>query len=294
MNKAMTLGLIKERQWQWAMSRGIAFAPNGRVTNFNDNLFAPLNSESMREISEGDGGELGTSEKVGKLYSLWSSSALACNVFDYWRERDLAPLLGALSIQGKGYEQPGFEQKFPTGVRSARANMDVVFRVCDSMSTPVAIESKFTEPYQSNEKECLRQSYFQKSHTWDGLPACRNLADNLSICKRFQCLDAGQLLKHILGLTRAFGQRRFLLLYLWYEVEGSNASDLHRTEVIEFSRLISTEVQFRSVTYQQLFGQLAPSIADTPYESYVRFRYFEISENTNCEHQALRYRPLDS
>jgi hypothetical protein len=46
------------------------------------------------------------------------------------------------------------------------------------------------------------------------------MAESLTVSKRFECLDAGQLLKHILGLTRTFGQRRFILLYLWYEVEG--------------------------------------------------------------------------
>jgi len=136
MNKAATLELIKEQQWRWAFSHGIGVAPNGRVKNLDEN--------------------------VGKLYSLWSSSALLCNVFDYWRERTLAPLLTALSVQNSSYEQPGFEQTFRTGVRSARANVDVIFRACGSACLPVAIESKFTEPYQPGEKERLRPSYFQK------------------------------------------------------------------------------------------------------------------------------------
>jgi hypothetical protein len=275
MDKAETLELIKERQRYWAQSRGIGVAPNGRVRNLDDNFFAPLHPESRKEIGDGDGGELGTTENVGKLYSLWSSSALPCNVFDYWRERALAPLLCALSVHDSAYERPGFEQKFRTGVRNARANLDVVFRASGSACLPIAVESKFTEPYQSGEKECLRPSYFQEPQTWDTLPACRTTAEGLTISKRFECLDAGQLLKHILGLTRTFGQGRFILLYLWYEVEGSEASDRHRAEVIEFSRLISTEVQFRSETYQRFFSRLAPNVVGTPYESYLRSRYFD-------------------
>src|ERR1019366_3593768 len=112
-----------------------------------------------------------------------------------------------------------------------------------------------TEPYQSGEKECLRPSYFQHPETWDTLPSCRATAESLTVTKRFECLDAGQLLKHILGLTRTFGQRGFILLYLWYEVEGSEASDQHRAEVVEFSSLISTEVQFRGETYQRFFSR---------------------------------------
>src|ERR1035437_4073686 len=277
MDKAATLKSIQKRQWQWALSRGIAVVQNGRVNNLEDNFHSSLHAKTKEEISEGDGSELGTPENPGKQYSLWSSSALACNVFDYWRERTLAPLLPALSVQDTAYEHPEFEQKFRTGVRSARANLDVVFRASGSACLPIAVESKFTEPYQSGEKECLRPSYFQHPETWDTLPSCRTTAESLTGSKRFECLDAGQLLKHILGLTRTFGQGRFILLHLWYEAEGSEASDKHRAEVNEFSRLISTEVQFRSETYQRFFSRLAPAVVGTPYETYLRSRYFDVT-----------------
>lgn len=70
MNKASVLDLLKERQRQWASSCSIAFAPNGRVKNLDDNFFVPLYPETLREISDGDGGELGTPEDAGKMYSL--------------------------------------------------------------------------------------------------------------------------------------------------------------------------------------------------------------------------------
>jgi hypothetical protein len=276
MDKAATLKSIQERQRCWAASQGMDVAPNGRVKTLDDNFFATLHPESRREISEGDGAELGTPEDVGKLYSLWSSSGLACNVFDYWRIRNLGPLLRALSVQAPAaYEQPAFEQKFRTGVRSARANLDVLFRANSSAHLPIAVESKFTEPYQSGEKECLRPSYFHNPLTWAELSACRTTAESLTVSRRFECLDAGQLLKHILGLTRTFGHGRFILLYLWYEVEGSDAARKHAAEVAEFSSLISIEVEFRSDTYQRLFSRLAPNVVSTPYGAYLRSRYFE-------------------
>lgn len=274
MRKGETLELIKEGQRRWAALRGIEVAPNGRVKNLADNLFAPLHTATRAEISEGDGGELGTPDNVGKLYSLWSSSALPCNMFDYWRERSLAPLLKALSVKEADCERLGFEQKFRTGVLNARANIDVVLRPKDSEHLPIAIESKFTEPYQSREKECLRPSYLQNRQIWNNLPECRTTAEALGVAKAFECLDAGQLLKHILGLTRTFGQRRFVLLYLWHEVPDSAASDQHRAEVVEFSRLISPEVEFRHQTYQQLFSRLAPDVLGTSYEIYLKSRYF--------------------
>ncbi len=166
-------------------------APNGRVRNPDDNFFASLHPESRQEILEGDGNELGTPDEAGKIFSLWSSTALACNVFDYWRERSVTPVLRALSLKGETYNSLRFEQQFPTGVRSARANLDVVFRGSGSACLPIAIESKFTEPYQSGNKACLRPSYFGNPQTWKGLPECRSLAEGLTTSIRFDFLDAG-------------------------------------------------------------------------------------------------------
>lgn len=277
MDKATTLNLIKRQQRDWSVSRGIDVAPDGRVKILERNFFACLHSQTEQEITLGDGGELGRPEKPGKMYSLWSSSALACNVFDYWRERPMAPLLNALDVmQDSRYKPPQFEQKFPTGVRNARANLDVLFCAADSSVLPIAIESKFSEPYQSGEKKPLSDSYFAKPQTWEGLSCCCKTAENLA-ARKFGCLDAGQLLKHILGLTLRFGKRQFLLLYLWYEVKGSEASDRHSAEVAEFSGLIADEVLFRAETYQNLFWKLSPAVAGTPYEEYLRSRYLAVS-----------------
>ena len=208
------------------------------------------------------------------MYSLWSSSALACNVFDYWRKRPLVPLLNALGLQAVGYQEPRFEQKFRTGVRSARANLDVLLETRESEGLTVAIESKFTEPYQSGEKECLRPSYFVKPKTWEKLPLCRAVAESLTNPMGFEYLDVGQLLKHILGLTGAFGAKRFVLHYLWYDVCGSDAAAKHRDEISRFSSLVANEVHFSAGTYQDVFRRLVAVMSGTPYEAYLRSRYF--------------------
>ena len=77
---------------------------------------------------------------------------------------------------------------------------------------------------------------------------CR-LAESLRAKERFS-FKAGQLLKHTLGLTSAFGKKRFVLLYLWYDVKGSDAARQHRVEVQEFGNLLGNEVLFRTDTYQ--------------------------------------------
>ena len=147
----------------------------------------------------------------------------------------------------------------PVGLRVYQSQS----RVSSPSHTSPGRKSAYAHPISKNE------------NTWDTLPACRTAAESLTVSKRFECLDAGRLLKHMLELTRTFGQGRFVLLYLWYEVEGSEASDKHRDEVVEFSRLISTEVQFRSETYQRFFDKLTPSVVGTSYKSYLRSRYFE-------------------
>jgi hypothetical protein len=97
---------------------------------------------------------------------------------------------------------------------------------------------------------------------------CRTLAESFTNEDRFEYLKAGQLLKHILSLTRKFGQKRFVLLYLWYDVQGSTAAEQHRTEVLEFANLVAEEVLFRSETYQCLFERLRPVVSGTAYETY--------------------------
>lgn len=188
-----------------------------------------------------------------------------CNIFDYWRGHSLSPLLCG---------EIRFEQKFLTGVRSKPANLDVFFSGGHSGCLPTAVESKFTEPFQFGQRDCLRPSYFRNPEVWKELPACRCLAESLTGSERFECLKAGQLLKHILGLTRAFGKKRFTLFYLWYDVAASNASRQHREEILEFGNLIAEDVLFRSETYQGFFEHLSPLVAGTAYEAYLRSRYF--------------------
>jgi len=272
MDKATSFKFIRATQRRWAASCEIAVAENGRVFNLEDNLFANLQPQTKIEISEGDGDEFGKPETPGKMFSLWSSSALACNVFDYWRERPLGPLLAALDIAGHA-DTLRFEQKFPTGVGSRPANLDVLIGRGGPEGVPILIESKFTEPYQSRKKEWLSPSYFRNETTWDRLAACNTFAKESGAAK-FAHLDAGQLLKHIVALTRRFGSRRFILVNLWYDVEGSEAAKQHKHELVDFSRLVADEVLFRAETYQNLFGRLSPHIMGTSYEEYLRSRYF--------------------
>jgi hypothetical protein len=273
MNKSATLHFIAERQRRWAQTRGLTVSGNGRVSRLEDNLFAPLHDETRAEIEAGDGDEFGTPDDVGKMYSLYSSSALACNVYDHWRKRPMLPMLQACGLASGGSDLK-FEQKFPTGVGSKPANLDVVITDSGRRHLPVAVESKFTEPFQTGERDGLKASYFSKSDIWDELPACRAIAESLTERETFTCLKASQLLKHTLALTRSYRKKRFILLYMWYDVDGSDAARQHREDVRKFGNLIGDEVLFRSDTYQNVFERLSPSTSGTAYEEYLRSRYF--------------------
>src|SRR5580704_16524597 len=115
MDKNATLQFIVKRQRRWAEARRLAVSPNGRVSRLDENLFAPLDVETRAEFESGDGDEFGTPDDVGKMYSLHSSYALVCNVFDHWRKRPMLPMLQACGLESGGSDLK-FEQKFPTGV----------------------------------------------------------------------------------------------------------------------------------------------------------------------------------
>lgn len=273
MDRAATLRHIQESQKHWADSCAIRYMANGRVFHLSDNLFAPLKPETKAEFKAGDGDELGRDGSVGKMFSLHSSSALACNVFDYWRGLSLDPLLQACGVPD-GLNKLQFEQPFATGLPGIPPNLDLLLSG-EQGSRVTAIESKLSEPFRSQAHEKFRPSYFRRNQLWRGLERCRKLAEAINTQPNsFNYLNAAQLLKHVLGLHRKFTTDQFELLYLWYDVPGSTAARDHRAEVENFSQTISTEIRFRGVSYQEMFESLLPSVKGTEYASYLRSRYF--------------------
>lgn len=57
MNKSATFHFIAERQRRWVQTRGLTVSDNGRVSQLEDNLFAPVHDETRVEIEAGDGDE---------------------------------------------------------------------------------------------------------------------------------------------------------------------------------------------------------------------------------------------
>jgi len=270
----MIYRLICNQQQAWARQRGIKFDKDGYTFSLDDNLFLPLLPEVKKEFQPGKGDELGSGGKRGKMQALHSSSALVVNVFQYWLNRDVSTIASACGAL-QGITEMHFERTHPTPLGGIPPHLDIEFS--RKGLKPLAIESKFTEPYHRHTKRAIKDKYLNVLGLWTGLPRCEELVRRIREEERartsFTYLDVPQLLKHILGLTRTFGATGFNLLYLWYEVTSLEAKS-HRKELKEFKKHIRDEVAFREMTYQELFEAIRKCHGvGEDYISYLTERY---------------------
>ena len=268
--------VVRARQRAWATGLRIDLDVDGYCTALDRNLFHPLSEACQAEFAAGDGSELGKGGARGKIQALHSSAALACNFFEYWRERDLAVLGTVFGLRTRP-SRLAFERKFPTGLGGIAPNMDVVLYEPDGEI--FAIESKFTEPYSTSKLKCyLKQKYFLDGRclwTEVGLPGCQAVADDLrNGTLNFELLDVAQLLKHMLGLGRTGS--RWRLCCLWYRIDG-RIGQRHQEELEQFSQKIGADAaRFTSLTYQKLFVRIRATIGPEhdAWVSYMEKRYF--------------------
>jgi hypothetical protein len=272
---AMTLSEILAVQARWAAERFGRHCDGRNAPCLDDNLIQPLTGHVWDEFAAADGNELGRGGRQGKMQSLRSSAALCYNVFAPWRGRPVDPLTQALGLTGQFHELR-FEQKLRHGVRGRRPNLDVVLQA--SRGSPVGIESKYSEPYsRSWPHPPLNSSYFANNRRyWAelGLPRTQALAEGVGTTLQFRRLEAGQLVKHILGLAASWAQRPVRFVYLWFDC-GCSEADEHRREVEAFAEALGGEIEFFALTYQELFRRLcsAPEPCAN-YRVYLAGRYF--------------------
>ena len=269
---------VSARLVRWAKNNQppLDIDKQGYVRRLSDNFFEPLSACTLAELAQGDGTELGREGERGKIQALHSSSALACNVFDYWRGRDSTSLAVALGLQSRLCSMR-FEAKFPTGLRGKAPNLDLIVTAVDGAK--VAIESKFLEPFGSPKKpRAFNDKYFPSGPgLWADilLPEAQALADRVRAAPgAFQSLDVQQLLKHLLGL----GQRSPspALLYVWFR-PGGEAGQIHADEVADFVQsLAGLRIGVSALSYQALFDRLRAHSAEghASYLAYLEARYF--------------------
>jgi hypothetical protein len=275
---------ILEKQIAWATNRGIPLVGSkqdrGRLaytSKLDQNLFEPLLPEVRKSFAAGDGDELGSSGSRGKMQAVHSSSALAVNVFQYWKSHSLVPVIAAAC----GFCRRGsltsreihFEEKYPIDARFGyHPNIDVVIQNKTTASIQrFAIECKFSEAYGAYKHGGLKTKYLDYEGVWSDIPQLRAFAERISPDDRdFKHLHPAQLLKHILGMKLQFGRDGFRLLYLWYDVLGEQGKR-HRDEVEDFARFADEDgIKFHALTYQKLIIKLANDFRDE-HQKYVQY-----------------------
>jgi len=307
------LEFIKSKQQSWAKRRGIELVgstiPNRGEKNYShnltNNLFEQLTKESLGSYKSGDGGETkDTKTRLAKMKAFHSSSAIVVNLFQYWQNKDIYPILYASKLSTKrlsgtdfmiekiNFQQAKahpilrdrfenkirFEEKFEISEDKSQfphsPNIDVVIK--DSQSRVYAIESKFTEPYNSRKHEGIKQKYIENISFWDGLPNLYELAKEISPNNnKFQYLDVAQLIKHILGLKKSYSKNGFHLLYLWYDIIGKDGVE-HRKEIERFAEIAKKDnIKFSHTTYQETIIKLSKKFYDgnENYCNYLTDRY---------------------
>jgi len=89
----------------------------------------------------------------------------------------------------------------------------------------------------------------------------------------FRYLDAPQFLKHALGMATQLGDR-FSLYYIYFDWPGTK-TEKHSQEIERFSALVDSGLQFKAISYQELYSSLKQvGGVDEGYMSYLRARYF--------------------
>lgn len=268
----MSLADIVAQQQRWARTRWAEHS-GPRAPSLAENLVCPMTDAFKAQFADGAGDELGRDGKPGKMQSLRSSLALAFNVFAPWHRHVLRPLAEALG-HGLTDREVSFERKYPHGLRSSPPHLDVVLDA--GQERPLAIESKFTEPYGTKRPEpALAGAYFAaERNRWSelGMPRCQRLAESVGKTASFERLGAGQLLKHLLGLAHATRQRPRLHC-LWFDT-GCSEARTHRAELERFADAVHGDVDFSHQTYQELLDELlAGPEPIRGYAAYLRSRY---------------------
>ena len=277
---------ILSKQIQWAHNHGIDLigskGSRGRsayVRNLQNNLFEPLMPDVKKSFEAGDGGEL--TGNPSKMQAVHSSSALGVNIFQYWQDinevEKIACACGFCRETTQISKDISFEVKYSIDDKFRYApNVDVVISNDSATKYKVfAIECKFTEAYGGRGHSGIKKKYLGLD-VWKEISHLHELAISISPSdNQFQYLHAAQLIKHVLGLKKAFGKTNFRLLYLWYDALGSEGAK-HRAETSEFTKVAKSDgVVIHEMSYQELIVRLADRyrVSHEKYVEYITSRY---------------------
>jgi len=115
---------ILAKQTEWARNHGIALigskierVRSAYTSEVDHNLFQPLLPEVRNSFESGDGSELGSPGLPGKMQAIHSSSALAVNLFQYWKTLSQVSVIAAACGLCRSRSDVSldvvFEEKYP-------------------------------------------------------------------------------------------------------------------------------------------------------------------------------------
>jgi len=284
------MNYIQTKQIQWAKRHKLTLTGSKGerglpiyAESINHNLFTPLTDENKIQFKDGDGNEINDKkDEPAKMRALHSSSAIAVNFFQYWQQIDkiyqIAHACGLCNEGNQSSEKSIFEKKYSIDKAFQFApNIDVVIENSKQSRFRVfAIECKFSEAYGSYGHNGIDPKYLELIPLWEDIPEIYNFAKTISPDdNEFKHLHPAQLVKHILGLKKAYGKKAFRLLYLWYDVHGEESST-HRKEIEIFSNIAKSDgIKFQSISYQKLISNLATHYyeGNEEYLNYISDRY---------------------
>ncbi len=232
-----------------------------------DGLFDYLPTEKIREaFARAPGNEI----ELGKLENPRSSAALAANTFGYFLERpgDLPMIPGT---EGCGWPAQRvaleYEARFPWS-GGTHPWLDALVETGSHM---IGIESKRYEPFGGKASGAFSKAYWKEGAWGERMGPFERMRDALHGGERkFERLDAFQLVKHALGLRTQAGKtgKAPVLLYLfaepWQWPDGrpvdAEAIKVHADEAERFtSEVAGAEVAFVACTYDDLLLAFAGS-----------------------------------
>lgn len=279
-----TFRMILEQQKAWADKMGIGYEKSSDTDKeaytyaLADNLYLRnLSSRTLDEYNAGRGKELDS-----KMRALYSSSALVVNVFEYWRQANRISEVARACGAPAGINDMAFERRHKIG-NLGTSHLDIEFS--GEKVKPFAIEAKFMEPHQVTKRTQRNNTnmdkYLAQAKLWQRLDKCQELAVEILEQEgkktRYEYLDAPQLIKHILSLSYHYNPNGFTLLYLWFDCDTEEARK-HNQEINRFHDYIKGEVDFRTMTYHELYKSIrALPAVDERYLEYIGSRYFVLS-----------------
>lgn len=223
----------------------------GYVSDWRQNLLPGIDPSRV----EMDYRDKRGSELEGKFKAAHSSAALVVNSFGFFTtSAKPVPIPGFDKLQFDG-----FEKLFPTGLKSRMPpHLDAT---AHSDELLLAIESKCLEYFTPKPAEFADAYVNEIVDERRDSPWFAEMLKLRDEPRRYQYLDAAQLIKHAFGLAWTVKETPVTLLYIFWEPDDERYHGMfaeHRAEVAAFaSSVAGGRPTFQSMTYRELWTHWA-------------------------------------